>query len=131
MRKVFYKGRFVFIPLGGAAFLSLVSFAVMQLWNNILPGVVHVTTINFWQAMGLFVLCKILFGFGKGGRMGGGAPWMRGRMQQRLKNMSEEERELFKEKMSSRVMNCHGRGWGKRWDDPQTKASEPKPVINH
>jgi hypothetical protein len=123
MRKVFYKGRFIFIPLGAAAFLSLISFTVLQLWNAILPGVLHVTTINFWQAMGIFILCKILFGFGKGGRMGGGAPWMRGRMQQRLKNMSEEERALFKEKMSSR-MNCRGRGWGTPSQDMKTKASE-------
>ena len=129
MKKIFYKGRFVFIPLGVAAFLSLISFAVMQLWNSILPGVVHVTTINFWQAMGIFVLCKILFGFGKGGRMGAGPAWMRGRMQQRLKNMTEEERKLFKEKMSNRMMNCAGRGWGKHWDDPQTKASGPEASL--
>jgi hypothetical protein len=125
MKKIFYKGRFVFIPLGAAAFLSLISFVVMQLWNNVLPGVVHVTTINFWQAMGIFVLCKILFGFGKGGGMGAGPAWTQGRMQQRLKNMSEEERECFKEKMSGR-MNCGARGWGKHWDNPQTKASEPE-----
>ncbi len=126
MKKVFYKGRFVFIPLGGAAFLSLISFVVMQLWNSILPGVVHVATVNFWQAMGIFILCKILFGFGKGGRMNGGPPWMRGRMQERFKNMSGEERELFKEKLSSRMKDCGKRGWGKSWQDTQAKTSEPE-----
>lgn len=127
MKKVFYKGRFVFIPLGGAAFLSLISFVVMQLWNSILPGVLHVTTINFWQAMGIFILCKILFGFGKGGRMGRGGPnWMRGRMQDRFKNMSEQDREAFKEKMSRRMRDCGPRGWGKSWEDSQTKTAEPE-----
>ncbi|HMG09648.1 MAG TPA: hypothetical protein VK609_14145, partial [Mucilaginibacter sp.] len=61
MRQVFYRGRFVFIPLAVAAFLSLISFVVMQLWNHLLPDILHVGVITFWQAMGLFVLCKILF----------------------------------------------------------------------
>ena len=122
MRKVFYKGRFIFIPLGVAAFLALISFVVMQLWNNLLPGILHTSTITFWQAMGLFILCKILFGFGKGGRTGG-APWMRRRMQDRIKNMSPEERELFKAQMGSRMRDCRGRGWGNRMDDIKTETS--------
>ena len=57
--------------------------------------------ITFWQAMALFVLCKVLFGFGKGGRRfgGGGAPWMRRKMEERLKNMTPEDRERFKAEM--------------------------------
>ena len=73
MKRLFFRGRFVFIPIGIAAFLSLISYVVMQLWNNLLPGILHVTAITFWQAMGIFILCKILFGFGKGGR--GRNPW--------------------------------------------------------
>ncbi len=126
MKKVFYKGRFVFIPLGAVAFLSLISFAVMQLWNSILPGILHATTISFWQAMGIFILCKILFGFGKGGGRMGGPAWMRGRMQERLENMSEEERQLFKEKMSRQMRDCRGQSWGKPFEESQKKASEPE-----
>lgn len=127
MRKVFYKGRFVFIPLAAAGFLSLISFIVMQLWNNLLPGILHVSTVTFWQAMGIFILCKILFGFGKGGRMGG-APWMRRRMQERFKNMSPEEKELFKAKMKDKMMDCGGRSWGRRdWrEDIKTETSNPE-----
>ncbi|GGH22586.1 hypothetical protein [Mucilaginibacter phyllosphaerae] len=112
MRNTLYKGRFIFIPLGIAAILALVSFVVMQLWNNLLPDILHVTPINFWQAMGIFVLCKILFGFGpKGGR--GGAPWMRRRqmMEEKLSGMSPQERERFKEQMKNRC------GWGKPRND--------------
>lgn len=123
MRKIFYKGRVVFIPLTAAAFLSIISFVVMQLWNNLLPGILHVSTVTFWQAMGIFILCKILFGFGKGGRMG--APWMRRRMEERFKNMSPEEKELFKAKLKGSMMDCGGRGWGRRdWrDDIKTETS--------
>lgn len=127
MRNVFYKGRFVFIPLATAAFISLISFIVMQLWNNLLPEILHVSTVTFWQAMGIFILCKILFGFGKGGRMGG-AHWMRRRMQERFKNMSPEEKELFKAKMKDRMMDCDGRNWGRHnWKaDFETETSNPE-----
>ena len=47
--------------------------------------------------------------------MGSGPPWMQGRMQERFKNMSGEEREVFKEKMSSRMRDCRGLGWGNPW----------------
>ncbi len=34
---------------------------VMLLWNAILPELIHVGVISFWQAIGLLVLSKILF----------------------------------------------------------------------
>jgi hypothetical protein len=110
MKRIFFKGRFIFIPIAVATFLSLISYVVMQLWNNLLPAILHVGVITFWQAMGIFILCKILFGFGKGrGGWGGkGGPWMRHRMEERFKNMTPEERERFKQKMSERC------GWGGR-----------------
>jgi hypothetical protein len=110
MKKVFFKGRFIFIPIMVAAVLSLTSFVVMQLWNNLLPVILHVGVITFWQAMGIFILCKILFGFGKGSgwhKGGMGAPWMRHRMEQRFNNMTPEEREKFKQKWNDR---CGGFG---------------------
>lgn len=114
MRSFFYRGRFIFIPLAVAAFLSLASFVVMSLWNYLMPVIFHLGVITFWQAMALFVLSKILFGFGKGGPKGGG-PWMRHRMAERFKNMTPEEREKFKEKWGERC--GHGRwGGGQNWD---------------
>ena len=92
MKQFIYKRRFIFFPLIGFAFLSLVSFVVMQLWNHLLPDILHTDSISFWQAMGLFILCKILFGFGRGGRMG--PPWMRGGWE-RFGNMSPEEKQKF------------------------------------
>lgn len=42
--------------------------AVVQwLWNAILPAAANFNTISYWQAVGLFVLCKILFGGFRGG----------------------------------------------------------------
>jgi len=113
--------KFLFIPLGIAAFFG-VNYIVMQLWNNILPGVLHVGAITYWQAMGIFVLCKILFGFGKGlgGRGRGGAPWMRNLMQERFKNMTPEEREKFREKWEQ-----GGTMFRKEWCGPAGRGRHP------
>lgn len=97
MKEVLYKGRFIFFPLIAMAVLSLVSYVVMELWNHLLPEILNAKEINFWQAMGIFILSKILFGFGKGGGMR--VSWKRRRMADRFKEMSPEEREQFKERM--------------------------------
>ncbi len=133
MRHFVYKARFIFIPFAVAAFLALTGFVVMNLWNYLLPGILHVGVITFWQALGIFILCKILFGFGRGGRrMGGGAPWMRHKMAERFNNMTPEEREKFRDKWSQR---CgwrdrrwnHGNAFDHSWDNPSPateKATE-------
>jgi hypothetical protein len=133
MKSIFFKGRFIFIPLAVAAFLTLVSFVVMQLWNNLIPVIFHLGVITFWQAMGIFILCKLLFGFGKGGRgFGrGGASWMRHRMEDRFKNMTPEEREKFKQKLHDHCGWGHHRdhfgrgGWG-NYGAEAPAAEEPK-----
>jgi hypothetical protein len=44
------------------ALFLLLSGAAMFLWNAILPQMTHLTVINYWQALGLMILCRILFG---------------------------------------------------------------------
>lgn len=112
MKRKLGKWKFVLIPFGIAAFVAVIGYVVMALWNNLLPEILDVKTITFWQAVGIFVLCKILFGFGgKGG--GGKAAWMKGRMSERFKNMTPEEREAFKAQWDERC-NWRGRGMGRR-----------------
>ena len=66
--KRFGKGKMLFfIPIIILVVFG-VGYIVMQLWNNVLHEVVPVvTTITYWQAMGLLVLSKILFGGFHGG----------------------------------------------------------------
>jgi hypothetical protein len=45
-----------------AAFLALASAAVMLLWNRIVSGVLGLPSLGFWEALGLLVLARILFG---------------------------------------------------------------------
>ncbi len=105
-----HRNKLFLIPLGIAAILALVSYVVMQLWNHLLPDILHVSTITYWQAMGIFILSKILFGFGGKGGPGGGAPWMRRKqmMEERFKSMTPEERDHFKAQWKDRC------GWGRR-----------------
>ena len=76
-------------------------FVVMTLWNWLLPPLFKLPQINFWQALGLFLLAKILFGgFGFGGRKWGGynAQWKQ-RYYNKMAHMSPEERERFKSRV--------------------------------
>ena len=79
--------------------VTALTFAVMALWNWLVPPVIGWKAIDFWQALGLLALTRILFGFraGFGYRM----HW-RGRMAERWARMTPEEREKFREGMHSR-----------------------------
>jgi hypothetical protein len=70
------KVHFLRNALFGLAVIAGFSAVVMLLWNFAVPSIFGLATINFWQALGLLVLARILFGgFGGGfrGGFGGGA----------------------------------------------------------
>ncbi len=97
------KRRRYFFLLVIPLLFGALALVVMLLWNAILPAVLHVEAITYWQAAGLLLLCRILFGgFGFGGRRGrrhfGGPPQAR----EKWMNMSEEERIKFKEEWRKR-----------------------------
>jgi len=89
--------KFVVFGLAIAAVLSLV---VMQLWNWLMPALFGWHLITFWQALGILVLSKILFGGFRGPHRHGGH-W-RHRMRQRWEAMTPEEREKFRASMGGR-----------------------------
>jgi hypothetical protein len=82
------------ILLIGALAATVFSFVVMWLWNWLMPVIFGLHAISFWQALGLLVLSKILFG-GFHGRHGFGGHW-RQRMMERWEQMTPEEREKFR-----------------------------------
>jgi len=96
------KFRF-FIPLIVLAFIALFTTAVYELWNGVLTNVLAVKTITFWQALGLLVLAKILFG-GFPGRGGPrfGPPWRRRMMAERWSSMTPEQQEKMRDEMRHR-----------------------------
>jgi Ca2+/H+ antiporter, TMEM165/GDT1 family len=78
----------------GIAAVGIIVFgsAVMLLWNGILTSVLRISAITFWQATGILLLAKILFGGFRGRRWHGG--WREKRLH--WQNMTQEEKENFK-----------------------------------
>ena len=72
--KPFWIHRAARFLIFGTLFVGLVGGVFMALWNALLPQILGVTTITFWQALGLLILSRILFG-GWGGRGPGNPSW--------------------------------------------------------
>lgn len=55
------KRRFVHSLIFIAVFAASIA-VIMVLWNWLIPEIIGWSTINYWQAAGLAVLCRLLFG---------------------------------------------------------------------
>lgn len=90
----------VLFPLLFIAMAAASALVVMLLWNAIIPDLTGWAALTYWKALGLLVLCRVLFG-GSRGRTGGvpkhNAPW-----RARWKSMSTEERAAMKERLRER-----------------------------
>jgi len=100
-----FRARFVGKLLLVAVALAALGGMVMLLWNAVMPNVLTgARTIDYLQALGLLMLSRILFGGFRGGgwRRGwhGHAGW-----RERLRSMTDEEREQFRLRMAER---CRG-----------------------
>lgn len=80
----------VLIPIGILA-VALFGFVVMSLWNWLVPAVLGGQTITFWQALGMLVLSRILFGGFS--RHGGRRKW---RVVDNWNQLTPEEQEKFR-----------------------------------
>jgi len=77
---------------------------VMWLWNLILPNVIGVHTVTYWQAMGILVLSKILFG-GFGGFRKHKNHAKKRAFFNKIKNMTPEEKANFRQQWRERFDN--------------------------
>ncbi|MCO5237772.1 MAG: hypothetical protein M9933_16050 [Chitinophagaceae bacterium] len=90
-----HKWRFL-APLGLLAVAAAGSAIVMLLWNWLMPAVFGLSIVSFWQALGIFVLCRLLFGrFGIGRRGFGG---MGNPIYEKWSKMTPEEKKEFLKK---------------------------------
>ena len=98
MNTSFKKRWYFFVPLiiaGIAAF----SFITMALWNYLMPAIFNLPAINFWQALCLLILSRILFSGGP--RPMPHRPWSKN-LREKWEKMSPEEREKFHQRLHSK-----------------------------
>jgi hypothetical protein len=94
------KWIFVVGPLALAVFIAIGGEVVMHLWNWLVPALFGWRQITFWQALGLLVLCRILFG-GWGGHRNDRRAQLR-KKYDRWNQLTPEERERWSESWRSR-----------------------------
>lgn len=114
-----------------ALFLCVIGFSVQFLWNWLVPELFHGPLISFWQAIGLCLLGKLLFGW----HGNGGGPWgarakqqWRRKMMDKMENMSEEEREKLREKLRRCSISTR---WGtENFYNEEKGKDQPKTETN-
>ena len=99
MRKSF---RIVVCAVGGIAIMVLLVAVVMWLWNLIIPAITGWTEINYWQALGLALLFRLLTG-----HFGSRISPRRGHrhFHEMMRGMSREERRAFIREKLNKLSN--------------------------
>lgn len=90
-QKLWFAKKLIMVMIAIAA----LGWVVMSLWNWIMPSLfTSAQPIDYFRALGLLVLSRILFGgfHGRGG-------WHHHKHMQRWQHMTDEEKEKFKQGM--------------------------------
>lgn len=84
----------VFKPIIIIAFIAAIGAIVMLLWNAIIPSVIGWNEISYLQSIGLFILCRVLFGGFRGlkTRTKMALHCNSNNIKEQVKNMSKQER---------------------------------------
>ena len=93
---------FILFAIG---FVFVVGSAIQLLWNWILVDAAGMNPINIWQAIGLLVLARILFGGMFWGRRKHWKKSKRKEWKKKWHDMSPEDKEAFKQKWRERCQN--------------------------
>jgi hypothetical protein len=103
MRKL-AKG--VAILVAVIAFIAVLGFLVMGLWNWLVPPLFRGPQIGYLQALGLLILARLLIG-GWRGRGGWHGHWRQRMWRERWESLTPEERARLRE----RFLEGRCRGW--------------------
>jgi hypothetical protein len=94
--------------VGVMALIALLGLVVMLLWNSLVPVLFHGPALEYWQALGLLILSRLLFG-GLRGR-GWHGHWRQRMWRERWERLTPEERAQLREKFASRCWGRHDAG---------------------
>lgn len=94
----------ILAPFAIALFIWIGGEIVMHLWNWLAPTLFGWRLITFWEAVGLLVLCRILFGSHgfRASQRSEGRRKIKERMDERWEKMTPEEREKFRQSWRAR-----------------------------
>lgn len=82
--------------LFGIVWVAGMGLVTVGLWNALMPAILHLPPISYWQALGLLLLSRVLFGRFNWGSM------RRARFARGWNNLTPEERERFRRAMEPR-----------------------------
>jgi hypothetical protein len=102
------KTRFVGMPfvLFGIVWVGTMGLVIFGLWNVLMPAIFGLPAIGFWQALGLLLMSRVLFG-----RFGGWRPRVsKPRFVRGWKDLTMEERLRFSRAMEPRRPGNCGEG---------------------
>jgi len=114
MRTIVRKRWFLFAPPLVLLAIAGFGFLTMTLWNALLPTILHLPLITFWQALGLLILARLLFGGHCWSRGGHHSHW-KNHMKEKWEKMTPEEREQFRHKWP------HAHSWSNCCSDKTTQ----------
>ncbi len=105
----YHRRRLFFIPLIALG-LVLLGYVTMLLWNALLPDLFNISAITFWQALGLLVLARLLFGGHHPHRNPRWTMYGKDReLRNKLMKMSpDEKKEFFRKMHYDRTVWRHG-----------------------
>lgn len=92
-------GRGILFVLFAIVFIIAFGFAVMGLWNWLMPALFGLPAISYWQGLGLLALSWLLFGGRRGFSHGG--RWHQ-RWREKWEHMTPEQRADFRKAMEAR-----------------------------
>ena len=102
MRTMDYRRRrFLFAPVILIA-LAVFTAVTMLLWNNLMTSLFSLPVISFWQAMGLLILARLLFGGHRMHNRWHDNSWRRKWFKEISKLSPEERKAYFKRWQSQR-----------------------------
>jgi hypothetical protein len=123
MRRGFWIARGLKFLVIVAVVLGVVGFVVMSLWNRLVPSLFGGPMIDYWEALGLLVLARLLFGgLRPHGRGRWGHSWHHSR--ERWEQMTPEERERFRSRF--RGGSCGFGGWHGHEGRPEGDERSPE-----
>ncbi len=105
MRRSFWLAKILKILVIVAVAIGVLGFVAMSLWNWLVPALFTGPTVSYWQALGLLVLARLLFGGLRHHGRGHFGPWGHhawGHWRERWEQMTPKEREQFQSRFRGR-----------------------------